>query len=153
MKWLVIYTKSNFEIRVAETLNKIGIKAYCPTYRKVVQYSDRKKKVIKPLLPSYVLVYINESERRKVFSVPGVVRYIFWLGKPAEVRAKEISVLKSSLSSIIKSFSIEQIKRGSNFTVPNGPFMGREGKVIDHSKQKLKLELRSLGVLVTLTLA
>ena len=153
MKWLVIYTKSNFEIRVAETLNKIGIKAYCPTYKKIVQYSDRKKKVIKPLLPSYVLVYINEKDRGKVFSVSGVVRYIFWLGKPAEVRAKEIEILKNSLSSIINSFSIKQIKKGTSFIIPNGPFIGREGKVIDHGKQKLKLELKSLGVLVTLTLA
>ena len=44
MKWFVIYTKHNFEIRVSKNLNSIGILSYCPTYKKVVQYSDRKKK-------------------------------------------------------------------------------------------------------------
>ena len=50
MKWFVIYTKPNFEIKIAERLNNNGIKAYCPVYKEVKQYSDRKKKIIKPLL-------------------------------------------------------------------------------------------------------
>ena len=94
MKWYVIYTKRNYEIRVANALNAIGIHAYCPVFEYIKQYSDRKKKVEKPVLPSYVLVNISERDRVNVFSIPGVVRYLFWLGKPAEVRPDEIELFK-----------------------------------------------------------
>ena len=50
MKWFVLYTKPQFEIKVAEALQKIGVRAYCPVYTQLKQYSDRKKKVTKPLL-------------------------------------------------------------------------------------------------------
>ncbi len=152
MKWLVLYTKPQFEIRVSNALNSIGIHAYCPTYKKIVQYSDRKKKVERPLLSSYVLVYISEADRIKVFDVPGVLRFVFWLGKPAEVQNKEIETLKSSLSGVIKNISIKQLKKGSNYRIPEGQFKGIEGTVIDNAKNKLKLKLTSLGVLITLTL-
>jgi len=151
MNWLVLYTKPNFEIRVSKELNAMGINAYCPTYKKIVQYSDRKKKVEKPLLPSYVMVCISDTDRKKVFVVSGVLRYLFWLGKPAIVYAKEIESLKKSLSGVIKSVSIRQLKKGVRYTIQEGPFKGKEGKVIANFKNKLKLELSGLGVLVTLT--
>ena len=153
MKWLVLYTKPQHEIRVSNALNSIGIEAYCPTYKKIVQYSDRKKRVEKPLLPSYVLIYISDQERNKVFTVPGVLRYVFWLGKPAEVRSQEIEDLRNSLLGVIKSFSLKQLQKGSDYTIKEGPFKDLEGSVVSHTKNKLKLELKGLGLLVSLTLA
>ncbi|OUW73393.1 MAG: hypothetical protein CBD76_03855 [Pelagibacteraceae bacterium TMED216] len=153
MKWFVLYTKPQHEIRVSNTLNSMGIQAYCPTYKKIVQYSDRKKKVEKPLLPSYVLIYISEENRNKVFKVFGVVRYVFWLGKPAEVRSQEIEDLRNSLKGVIKSFKLKQLQKGANYNIKEGPFKGLEGSVVSHAKHKLKLELTGLGILVTLTLA
>ena len=153
MKWLVIYTKPKQEIRISNHLNSIGIKAYCPTYTTIVKYTDRKKKVKKPLMPSYVLVYISEQDRNKVFLIPGVVRYVFWLGKPAVVKEKEIEALKYSLNGIIKSFSLQNLQKGGNYKIPEGPFKGEEGVVLIKNRHKLKLELTGLGILVTLTLA
>ena len=77
MKWFVLYTKPNFEIKVAEAINDLGINAYCPVYTQIKQYSDRKKKIQKPLLSSYVLVQLLEEDRKKVFVIRGAVRYIF----------------------------------------------------------------------------
>ena len=68
MKWYVVCTKRNYEIRVSNALNAIGINSYCPVIHQVKQYSDRKKKVEKPLIPSYVLVNIPEKDRVKIFS-------------------------------------------------------------------------------------
>ncbi len=153
MKWLVLYTRSNYEIRVAQNLNSMGIKAYCPTYKKVVQYSDRKKNVEKPLLRSYVLVYISEQDRTKVFTIKGVVKYVFWLGKPAEVQSREVEDLRNSLSNVIKTFSVKHLKKGANYIIPEGPFKGKEGTVVNNIKNKIKLQLTGLGIFVTLTLA
>ena len=113
MKWFVIYTKPQFEIKVEQTLQNIGIRAYCPVYKQIKQYSDRKKKVLKPLLRSYVLVNINDKDRDKVFSVPGVVRYLFWLGKPAIVREEEIELMEIDAPGPTKRAPSEILARGT----------------------------------------
>ena len=153
MKWFVLYTKPNFEIKVAESILKIGIESYCPVYSQIKQYSDRKKKVQKPLIPSYVFVKINDQYREKVFEIRGVVRYLFWLGKPAEVREEEIELLKNNLSGNYNEITISNLIKGKDYTIPYGPLKGKKGKIIDVLKNKLRLELFSLGLMVTLTRA
>jgi transcription antitermination factor NusG len=59
MPWFVLYTQPRNEKKVAERLEKLGIKAYCPMTIQVRQWSDRKKKVEVPLLNSYVFVPIE----------------------------------------------------------------------------------------------
>ena len=151
MKWFVLYTKPNYELKVAEGINSLGIHAYCPTYTQIKHYTDRKKKVQKPLLPSYVMVQLAEQDRPKVFTIPGVVRYLFWLGKPAEVREEEIVLLKKNLSGIFDEVRISKLSIGKEYTIPSGPLKGQTGTVIDILKNKLRLELPSLGLFVTLS--
>jgi transcription antitermination factor NusG len=153
MKWFVLYTRPQYEIKVAEALQGLGIRAYCPVYTQLKQYSDRKKKVEKPLLKSYVLVKIADRDREQVFAIPGVVRYVFWLGKPAVVREEEIELMKNNLGGIYESICVEQLQKGAAYTIPEGPFKGQEGKVVTLLKNRIKLELPSLGVLVTLKTA
>ncbi len=153
MKWFVLYTKRHQEIKVAKALEKIGIESYCPVFIKLKQYSDRKKKVSQPLLSSYVLVKIKDKDRNRVFAVPGIIRYVFWLGRPAIVREQEIELMQNNLSGIYEEISISRIKKGTKFTIPSGPFEGQEGKVINLLKNKIKLELSSLGLYVTLKTA
>ena len=153
MKWFVLYTKPNYELKVAEGINTLGINAYCPTFTQIKHYSDRKKKVQKPLLPSYVLVQLSEQDRPKVFAIPGVVRYLFWLGKPAEVREEEIKLLKNNLKGNYEDALISKLSIGKEYTIPSGPLKGRKGTVLDVLKNKLRLELPSLGLFVTLSRA
>ena len=153
MKWFVLYTKSNYELKVAEGINTLGINAYCPTFIQIKHYSDRKKKVQKPLLPSYVLVQLSEEDRPKVFAIPGVVRYLFWLGKPAVVREQEIELLRKNLTSIFDEVKISKLSIGKEYTIPSGPLQGQTGKVLNVLKNKLRLELPSLGLFVTLSKA
>ena len=153
MKWFVLYTKPNYERRVAQGINTLGIHAYCPTYTQIKHYTDRKKKVQKPLLPSYVMVQLAEQDRPKVFTIPGVVRYLFWLGKPAEVREEEIVLLKKNLSGIFDEVRISKLSIGKEYTIPSGPLKGQTGTVVDILKNKLRLELPSLGLFVTLSKA
>ena len=153
MKWYVIYTKRNFEIRVAKALNSIGINAYCPVFKQIKQYSDRKKKVEKPLLPSYVLVNISDKDRVNVFSIPGVIRYLFWLGKPAIVRDEEIELLKNELQGCYDLPELTNLKKGKDYLIPYGPFKGYEGKILNLSKNKLRLELKNIGLFITFNVA
>ena len=151
-KWFILYTKPNHEIKVAEQLEAINISCFCPTVTVYKQYSDRKKKVIKPLLPSYVFVFIEEGKRNDVFSVFGIVKYMFWLGKPAVVRESEIKLMRQYLKGIYQSVSLTKFTRGQLYKISDGVFSGKIGKVVETQKNKIKLELQSLGMIVTLRL-
>ena len=153
MKWFVLYTKPQFEVKVAQGLEAMGIRAYCPVYKEIKQYSDRKKKIEKPLLRSYVLVQLEDKDREVVFAIYGVVRYLFWLGKPAIVREEEIEFMKSAMNGVYKSVTVSQLQKGAIYKIPDGPFMGQKGKVVNLLTSRVKLELPSLGILVTLKIA
>lgn len=151
-KWFVLYTKPNQELKVARHLEKAGISSYCPIISIIKQYSDRKKKIIKPLISSYVFVYIEEGKRNDVFSVFGIVRYIFWLGKPAIVRDSEIESMKKYLNGVYQSVSLNKFRRGQIHKISEGLFAGEIGRIVETQKNKIKIELESLGMTVSLRL-
>lgn len=94
MFWFVLYTNPHAEMKVVQRLEKLGVEAYCPARMEIRERSDRRKKIWVPLLPSMVLVNVEEKEKNKVFDVQGSVRYLFWLGKLAKVSPEEILNLK-----------------------------------------------------------
>ena len=150
MNWYALYTKPRNEKKVADSLNALGIEVYCPVINTVKQWSDRKKKVTLPVLPSYVFVKIEEQKRNDVFQVAGVVRYVFWLGKPAIIRPIEIEALQHSLTQEYKSITTTQLQKGDSVKIPAGPFKGYEGIIRQVSASKMQLLLDSIGVLITL---
>lgn len=146
MTWYVVYTKPKWEKKVAEKLNQIGIECYCPTFTKIQQWSDRKKKVEMPLFNSYVFVQLPDAERNSVFSVSGVIRYLFWLGKPAIVRNDEIESIKTSLkNSNIIDISVTSIQVGDRIKLESGAFCNQDAIVQEVSKTHYILILESLG--------
>jgi len=151
MPWFAIYTRPKNEKKVVAGLEKIGIEVYCPIVKQVKQWSDRKKKVEVPLINSYVFVNIEESARNIVFEIPGVVRYLFWLGKPAVIQEQEIEVLKESLKGILSTVEVNGIQPGDNLTISNGPFQGKEGVVSQVEKNNIRLVLKELGVVITIS--
>ena len=86
-------------------------------------------------MPSYVFVFIEEGNRNDVFSVFGIVRYMFWLGKPATVRESEIELMREYLNGIYQSISITKFTRGQLYKISEGVFSGRIGKVIETQKK------------------
>jgi len=151
MPWFVLYTQPRNEKKVAERLEKLGITAYCPMTIQVRQWSDRKKKVEVPLLNSYVFVHLEEANRKLVFEVPGIVRYLFWLGEPAIVRDEEIKTLQNWLANDFEELEVTALKPGDTITLKEGAFKNQEAIIKTISNTKMQLVLTSLGLLVTLT--
>ena len=146
MNWYVVYTKPKWEKKVSEQLNKYGVNCYCPLINKVQQYSDRKKKVIVPLFNHYVFVQLNEKDKNLVFLSPGVVRYLFWLGKHAIVKDHEISTIKNWLEKGDKSdVSVTQYKVGESIKLNSGPFLDQHAIIKEITNKHYILVLESLG--------
>ena len=149
-KWFVVYTRPQQELKVASQLSAMGITNYCPTITLLKQYSDRKKKVTKPLLSSYVMVELEQNERNKVFACNGIVRYLFFLGKPAVVPASDITLMQDHLNGVYNDIKITTLSVGDSHMITQGPFSGVTGKVVETNNTKVKLELASLGMRITL---
>ena len=151
MTWFALYTKPRFEKKVAERLQQMGIEVFCPMVKQLKQWSDRKKKVEVPLLPSYVFVQLDGQSRDIVFNVSGIVRYVYWLGKPAVIREDEIQLLKDFLKNkTVTSFTVSAIQLGQKYTITSGPFKGIEGTVSKVEKNYLEIILEQLGFKIQL---
>ena len=147
MKWYVVYTKPKWEKRASEQLRQLGINCYCPLIKKIVQRSDRKVRVEVPLFNHYIFVQIAEKDRNMIFMSPGVVRYLFWLGRHAVVRDKEIETIKEWLAAgdTATDISVMQYQIGQKIKLNSGPFCEQTAVIKDITKTHYVLILESLG--------
>jgi transcriptional antiterminator RfaH len=144
--WYVVYTKPKWEKKVAEKLSEIGIECYCPLITQIKQWSDRKKKVEVPLFNSYVFVQLEDIDRNSVFQISGVIRYLFWLGKPAIVKDSEIDIIKTSLKAPnISDISVTSVQIGDRIKLESGAFNNQNAIVQEISNTHYILVLESLG--------
>lgn len=150
MPWYVLKTKPKSEMKVTDRLTKLGVNVCCPTRIEHRQWSDRIKKVETPLLPSMVLVELQNKERNIVFNVPGVLRYLFWMGKPAEVSEEEIEVLKEMQENKSNILTIEQLEVGKEVDINNFGSETKKGVVKKISENKCWVVLKNLGYVVQL---
>ena len=147
-KWFVIYTKPRNEIKVSQRLSVLGIENYTPTRMEIRQWSDRKKKIAVALLPSMVLVNLNEKEVNKVFEVAGVVRYLFENQKRAEVYNEEVLAMKYYLDNSYHS-NKEELAVGETVKVP---LLEEEATVLSVKGKNCFAQLKKLGAIVSFQL-
>ena len=150
MPWYVLYTNPRAEKKVAAQLAALGFKVYCPLVIRLQQWSDRKKKVEMPLFSSYVFVNVEEHLREKVFGVKGVVRYLYWLGKPAVVRDEEIEEIKKWLATDYIHAEVEHMCKGDTLKIKDGPFKNYSGIVQEVSNNKFRLIIPTFGIILTI---
>ena len=148
MKWYVVYTKPRTELKVSQRLSVLGIENYTPTRIEVRQWSDRKKKILVPLLSTMVLVNIHEKEVNKVFEVAGVVRYLFENQKRAQVSNEEVLAMQYYLENTYYSKQNE-LAVGSTLKVP---LLEEEATVIAVKGKNCLAQLKKLGAIVSFQL-
>jgi transcription antitermination factor NusG len=148
--WYAVYTKPRWEKKVHDLLQKKGFESYCPTNRIRRQWSDRLKWVEEPLFKSYVFVKVSEEEAAAVRWVDGIVNFVYWLGKPAQVKDKEIELIRKFLNDY-QEVHAERIDvlADMNVAIRKGALMDKEGKVIKVLKNKVQVIIYSLGYSLT----
>ena len=150
-KWHVLYTKPRHEVKALERLTQNGFEVYCPMKTTLKQWSDRKKKVSEPLLPSYLFIKITEKKRATPLEDPSVLNYIFWLGKPAIVRESEIDTLKGIITKDkAQEFEIRPLKVGDEIDIIKGQIKGKNATIKSISNNYIKAELKELGMTIVL---
>jgi transcriptional antiterminator RfaH len=147
--WFVLFTKPRNELKVSERLTSIGIEAYTPCRIEVRQWSDRKKKTLVPLLPSMVLVSLQEKQIDQVFEVPGVVRYLFEHGKRASVSNEEVLAMQRYLENTCQT-TPKELEVGDTVKVP---LLDQEATLLSIKGKNCLAQLKKIGALVSFQLS
>jgi transcription antitermination factor NusG len=149
-KWYAVYTRPRWEKKVHRLLQEKKVVSYCPLNKVHRRWSDRIKVVEEPLFKSYVFVQIDESEKTAVRMVNGVVNFVYWLGKPAIIKDKEIETIKRFLG----EFDNVEVRRtemrpGGKVVVEGGVLMGRKGVIRKILHNRVEVAIESLGYTLT----
>lgn len=149
-QWLVLYTKPRNEKKVTQRLTEQGFEMYCPLIRTLKQWSDRKKKVQIPMFPGYIFAHVNELERSQILFDQGVLNYVYWLGKPAVVRDKEMEAIMQIAESG-EDIKVESsgLEKGQMVEIPEGPFKGLTGVIDKLDSRKVIVFVEQLDCMVS----
>jgi transcription antitermination factor NusG len=148
-KWLAIYTRPRWEKKVNQLLTEKGLESYCPLNKVRRKWSDRVKVVEEPLFKSYVFVKVSDEDRSAVRMTTGAINFVYWLGKPAVIKEKEIIAIKRFLNEY-ENVAVQsmELKVDQRVRITNGTLMDHEGKVLDIRHKTAKVAIDSLGYIL-----
>lgn len=126
-----------------------GFESYCPLNKVRRKWSDRIKIVEEPLFKSYVFVKVNEENRASVRMTSGAINFVYWQGKPAVIKEKEIIAIKKFLDEYenVEALPVE-IRVNQRVRITKGTLMDQEGKVLDIHRKTAKVAIDSLGYIL-----
>ncbi len=104
------------------------------------------KVVEEPLFKSYLFVRVKEDEKAAVRLTDGVVNFVYWLGKPAIVKDREIETIRKFLNEH-DNVDVEQLplEKDGRVKINTGVFMDQEAKVLQVSKKTVRVIIESIG--------
>ncbi|MBC7947588.1 MAG: UpxY family transcription antiterminator [Chitinophagaceae bacterium] len=145
-KWLAIYSRPRWEKKVNQLLLEKGFESYCPLNKVRRKWSDRVKVVEEPLFKSYVFVKVSEEDRTAVRMTPGVINFVYWEGRPAVIKEKEINAIKRFLNEH-ENVEVQalDLKVRQRVKITTGPLMDQEGEVLSLRRKAVKVAIDSLG--------
>ena len=148
-KWLAVYTRPRWEKKVNQLLTEKGLESYCPLNKVRRKWSDRVKVVEEPLFKSYVFVKVSDENRSTVRMTNGAINFVYWDGKPAVIKEREIIAIKRFLNEYenVEARPIE-LKVNQQVRITNGTLMDKEGKVLDLRHKTAKVAIDSLGYIL-----
>ena len=150
-RWVAALVQMNCEKKVAAKLNKIGIANYVPIQKEEHQWSDRKKRIDRVVIPMVVFVRLAQNEEDEFRRLPFIIRFITYPGAKelaTPIPDEQIEKLKFLLERSESQVSIsENIKVGDVVKIIDGPLKGFEGELVmvNNLNPTIALRLDLLG--------
>lgn len=130
-QWYVMYTAPRSEKKVEQRLKEKGLEVYLPIVEEVRQWSDRKKKVQKPLFNGYLFVFTSKDKLWESLQVSGAVKFVNFAGEHAIIRDTEIEAIKRIISTgVAVEVETSAIEKGQQVKILGGPLQGFQGECI-----------------------
>ena len=145
-RWIAALVQSCLEKRVGERLDKLGVENYIPTQTVIRQWSDRKKKIERVVIPMIVFIHTDEMTERRL-RMPTYIRKI--LSYPGQWKAAVIpdsqnDRLKFMLRPAESSVELlgQTLQVGEAIRVARGPLKGLEGEIYQVQPDKPMVAIR-----------
>jgi transcription antitermination factor NusG len=145
--WYALYTMPRTEKKVEQRLLQKNIEVYLPLIDTVRIWTDRKKKIQSPLIPSFIFIYATDEEIIHSLNTTGVLNIVRYLKKPAKIREYEINNLKILLKEpdFVDIHEPVDISEGEDVEVIRGVFTGLVAKCIRRKgKHQVIIEIKAL---------
>ena len=154
-RWIAVLVQVNCEKKTATRLGKVGYETYIPTQQEVHQWSDRKKKVDRLIMPMVVFVRATVREEEwlrdqsyiyKLLALPGSDEDKKKFASP--IPDYQIERLKFLLENAETEVTIvSNFKVGDSVRVVSGPLKGLEGIVseADEKSSVVGIQIDGLG--------
>ena len=152
--WYAIHTRSRHERKVHQELVSQSFDAYLPEYRTWSRRRDRRKQILKPLVPGYLFVCTAlEPERRlAIIQTTSVVRIVGAGHRPVPVSDHEVESIKILLRAATDAGPHPMVQSGELVQVMEGPLRGVVGLVERTKRRRIVVAVDLLGRAVAATL-
>ena len=149
-RWLAAYVKMHHEKKVRDRLTAMGVENFLPVQEEMRQWSDRKKKVERVLIPMMIFVQVDVREQRNIITHPSILRYLTLRGEhtPAVIPTDQMDRFRFMLdnSDTTVSFSANDLQPGEKVRVIKGALASLEGELITvEGKSKIIIRIEQLG--------
>ncbi|MDR1779864.1 MAG: UpxY family transcription antiterminator [Tannerella sp.] len=149
LKWYALYTRPRAEKRVRKRLREAEVENYLPLHRCPSAWSDRVKMINKPLFQSYIFVRCPAHQLPELLKIYGVVKIVYYCGKPAVIRQKEIDAIVEFLKLAVE----KPLCVGDEAEILSGSLKTVAGKVQLIKKKYIKLYIKQIGAIVSVNIA
>lgn len=144
------YVQSCLEKKTAQRLAAMGIECYLPVQSEIRQWSDRRKRVERLVIPMMIFVHVTPQERPLPLSLQAVSRYMVLRGEstPAVIPDEQMDRFRFMLDYSPEAVEMcsTPLAPGDAVKVIKGPLAGLEGELITvNGKSKVAVRLDMLG--------
>ena len=144
------YVQSCLEKKTAQRLAAMGIECYLPVQSEIRQWSDRRKRVERLVIPMMIFVHVTPQERPLPLSLQAVSRYMVLRGEstPAVIPDEQMDRFRFMLDYSPEAVEMcsAPLAPGDAVKVIKGPLAGLEGELITvNGKSKVAVRLDMLG--------
>lgn len=149
-KWYVAYVRLFHERKTAERLAAMGIESFVPVREEIHQWSQRKKKVMRVLIPQMIFIHATQKERMEALTLASISHYMVLRGEhtPAVIpdrQMRQFMFMVDYSTETIEMFT-SPLEPGQSIKVIKGPLSGMEGELIEiDGKSKVVVRLDLLG--------
>ena len=145
-RWIAALVQMCTEKKVGEKLSQLNIENYVPIQREVHQWSDRKKKIDRVVIPMVVFIRTDEYTEKQIRNYSFIYKILSYPGSKdaAIIPDQQIERLKFMLKYAESQVQLNEkiFSIGDMVRIVRGPLRGLEGELCNIVEEKPMVAIR-----------
>ena len=150
-RWIAALVQIRSEKAVASRLSKLQIETYVPSQWEIHQWSDRKKKVERIVIPMIIFIHTDEMTERRIRTYTYINKILSYPGQyaAAVIPDAQIEQLKYMLRHADSPVELQPhvLQLGQQVRIARGPLKDLEGELcyLKEDKPMVAVRIECLG--------